>query len=59
MSRVVLRTPTAGDQDEFVARMRASRRMLRPWITNMPETPERYEAYLARAIETAERRLRS
>ena len=22
--------------------------MLRPWITNMPETPERYEAYLAR-----------
>lgn len=48
MPRVVLRTPTAGDQDEFIGRMRASRRMLRPWITNMPETPERYTAYLAR-----------
>jgi ribosomal-protein-alanine N-acetyltransferase len=48
MSRVVLRTPTLDDQDEFIARMRASRRQLRPWITNMPETPERYAAYVAR-----------
>ena len=48
MSRVVLRTPTPDDQDEFIARMRASRRHLRPWITNMPETPERYATYVAR-----------
>ena len=48
MARVVVRTPTIDDQDEFIARMRASRRLLRPWITNMPETPERYAAYVAR-----------
>jgi [ribosomal protein S5]-alanine N-acetyltransferase len=47
MGRVVLRPPTAADQDEFIARMRASRRLHRPWIY-MPETPERYAAYLAR-----------
>jgi ribosomal-protein-alanine N-acetyltransferase len=49
MRRVLIRTPTLDDQDEFIARMRASRRLLRPWITNMPETPERYAAYVARA----------
>jgi ribosomal-protein-alanine N-acetyltransferase len=47
MARVVLRPPTMADQDEFVARMRASRSVHRPWIY-MPETPERYVAYLAR-----------
>ena len=45
--RVVLRTPTAADQDEFIAAMRASRGVHRPWVY-MPETPERYLAYLAR-----------
>jgi [ribosomal protein S5]-alanine N-acetyltransferase len=45
--RVVLRTPTAADQDEFIAAMRASRSVHRPWVY-MPETPERYVAYLAR-----------
>jgi ribosomal-protein-alanine N-acetyltransferase len=49
MTRVVLRTPTLDDQDEFIACMRASRSLLRPWITNMPETPERYADYVARA----------
>jgi ribosomal-protein-alanine N-acetyltransferase len=44
---VVLRTPTAADQDEFIAAMRASRSVHRPWVY-MPETPERYVAYLAR-----------
>jgi ribosomal-protein-alanine N-acetyltransferase len=48
MARVVLRTPTAADQDAFIAAMRASRPLHRPWITNMPETPERYASYLAR-----------
>jgi ribosomal-protein-alanine N-acetyltransferase len=47
MARVVLRTPTAADQDEFIAAMRASRSAHRPWLY-MPETPERYVAYLAR-----------
>jgi [ribosomal protein S5]-alanine N-acetyltransferase len=49
MARVVVRTPTIDDQDEFIARMRASRSLHRPWITNMPETPERYAAYVGRA----------
>jgi ribosomal-protein-alanine N-acetyltransferase len=44
---VVLRTPTAADQDEFMAAMRASRSVHRPWVY-MPETPERYAAYLSR-----------
>jgi len=47
MPRVVLRAPTAADQDEFIAAMRASRALHRPWLY-MPETPERYIAYLSR-----------
>ena len=47
MARVVLRTPTVADQDEFIAAMRASRSVHRPWLY-MPETPERYVAYLSR-----------
>jgi ribosomal-protein-alanine N-acetyltransferase len=47
MPRVVVRTPTIDDQDEFIARMRASRALHRPWIS-MPDTPEKYAAYLAR-----------
>jgi hypothetical protein len=30
MGRVVLRTPAPADQDEFIARMRASRALHRP-----------------------------
>src|SRR3954453_14595118 len=47
VARVVLRTPTVADQDEFVAAMRASRSLHRPWVY-MPETPDRYTASLAR-----------
>src|SRR5215211_5008733 len=47
MGRVLLRPPTAADRDEFVASMRASRTLHRPWIY-MPETRERYAAYLTR-----------
>ena len=47
MGRVALRTPTLADQDEFIARMRASRAHHRPWIY-MPETPERYAQYVMR-----------
>jgi len=45
--RVAVRTPTLADQDEFIARMRASRSLHRPWIS-MPETRETYAAYVAR-----------
>ena len=47
MPRVVVRTPTIDDQEEFIARMRASRALHRPWIS-MPDTPEKYAAYVAR-----------
>jgi ribosomal-protein-alanine N-acetyltransferase len=45
--RVVLREPTLDDEDEWIARMRASRRLHRPWI-QMPMTPADYRAYIAR-----------
>jgi ribosomal-protein-alanine N-acetyltransferase len=48
MARVVVRTPTLDDQDEFIACMRASRSLHRPWITNMPETATSYGTYLGR-----------
>jgi [ribosomal protein S5]-alanine N-acetyltransferase len=48
VARVLVRTPTPADQQAFTAAMRASRRLHRPWIS-MPETPERYAAYVARA----------
>ena len=47
MPRVVLRPPTADDQDEFIACMRASRSAHRPWLY-MPETPDAYRTYLAK-----------
>jgi ribosomal-protein-alanine N-acetyltransferase len=47
MARVLLRPPTADDQDALLAAMRASRALHRPWLY-MPETPERYATYLAR-----------
>jgi ribosomal-protein-alanine N-acetyltransferase len=46
--RVVVRPPTLADEEEFTARMRASRSLHRPWIS-MPETRENYAAYMARA----------
>jgi ribosomal-protein-alanine N-acetyltransferase len=48
MARVVLRPPTIDDEAEFIARMRASRSLHRPWLY-MPETPEAYWAYVAKA----------
>jgi [ribosomal protein S5]-alanine N-acetyltransferase len=47
VARVVLRPPTAADQDEFITAMRASRKLHRPWLY-MPETPDEFAAYLAR-----------
>ena len=48
-ARVVLREPTPDDEDEWIRRMRASRRLHRPWI-QMPVTPEAYRAYVARQV---------
>ena len=45
-SRVLLSHPTEADEDEFVARMRASRALHRPWLYP-PETPADYRRYLA------------
>ena len=46
--RVVLRPPSAADEPEFIARMRASRALHAPWVS-MPRTPEAYAAYLERS----------
>jgi ribosomal-protein-alanine N-acetyltransferase len=44
--RVYLRPPAAGDRDEFVSLMMASRSFHRPWAT-APVDAERFAAYLA------------
>jgi ribosomal-protein-alanine N-acetyltransferase len=49
-ARVVLRTPARSDEDEFIARMRASSRLHRPWLYP-PLTRESYRAYLARLAD--------
>ena len=46
--RVHVRAPAEADRDAFVAAMRASRKLHRPWIA-MPETPEAFDRYLARS----------
>jgi len=46
-ARVELRTPTPADRDEFVAAMRASRKLHRPWLQS-PVTAEAYDRLLAR-----------
>jgi ribosomal-protein-alanine N-acetyltransferase len=45
--RVALRSPTPADREEFLAAMRASRRLHRPWLTTVT-TDEGYDALLAR-----------
>jgi len=45
---VHLRPPRPGDRDEFIAAMRASQKLHRPWLYP-PETPEAFDALLARA----------
>ena len=46
--RVSIRPPRDEDAEAFVAAMRASRALHRPWVS-MPETPAAYAAYLERA----------
>jgi ribosomal-protein-alanine N-acetyltransferase len=46
-SRVELRSPAPADREEFLAAMRASRRLHRPWLIG-PTTDEAYDRWLAR-----------
>jgi ribosomal-protein-alanine N-acetyltransferase len=48
VSRVEIRTPALADQDEFIARMKASRAVHAPWI-RMPTTADAYRVYIERA----------
>jgi ribosomal-protein-alanine N-acetyltransferase len=47
--RVLLRTPVAGDRDEFLDRVLASRRLHRRWVAP-PADPQAFDAYLRRAM---------
>jgi [ribosomal protein S5]-alanine N-acetyltransferase len=49
--RVVISPPTEADEDAFTAAMRRSRKLHGRWV-RMPETPEAYAAYLAKAAES-------
>ncbi len=46
-SRVELRPPTPGDRDPFLAAMRASRKLHRPWL-EAPTTSEAFDTLLRR-----------
>jgi len=46
--QVQVRAPTPGDREEFLARVRDSRRLHRPWV-HAPATPAAYRAWLRRA----------
>jgi ribosomal-protein-alanine N-acetyltransferase len=50
MKRVELSTPGPADEEDFLAAMRASRRLHRPWL-HPPLTSEAYRAYLGRLDE--------
>jgi ribosomal-protein-alanine N-acetyltransferase len=50
--RVVLRALTADDQDEFLARARASAGLHHPWYS-MATTPQEFRAYLTRYAQPA------
>lgn len=52
--RVFLREPRRRDLGEFLERVRASRRLHRPWAYP-PDTPERYASLLRRAGAPTER----
>ena len=43
-----VRAATPGDREEFLARVRDSRRLHRPWV-HAPATPAAYRAWLRRA----------
>jgi [ribosomal protein S5]-alanine N-acetyltransferase len=48
--RVLLRSPTSEDRDEYLEAMRASRALHRPWL-DPPTTPQAFDRLLARVHE--------
>jgi hypothetical protein len=52
--RVFIRTPTAGDRDEFLALVSASCAFLGPWV-EPPGNPAAFAAYLRRTRRPTER----
>jgi [ribosomal protein S5]-alanine N-acetyltransferase len=54
--RVTLRPATGGDEAEFIALVRASAGMHRPWMS-LPATPEDYQAYMRRYGQSCEESL--
>jgi ribosomal-protein-alanine N-acetyltransferase len=48
VSRVTIAAPTQADQEDFIAAMRRSRRIHRPWIS-MPESQAGFATYLERS----------
>jgi [ribosomal protein S5]-alanine N-acetyltransferase len=49
LPRVVIRSPTPDDRDEFVAAMRASRKLHGPWLPAV--TPESFDRLVARVAD--------
>ncbi|AUH39688.1 GNAT family N-acetyltransferase [Streptomyces sp. CMB-StM0423] len=49
-ARTAIRTPRAADEEEFLARARASAELHHPWLSP-PATPADYRAYLERLTE--------
>ena len=52
--RIVLRAPRAEDEREFLARVRASRALHRPWVSP-PDTPARFRLLLHRLEQPSQR----
>src|SRR5271169_789051 len=48
MTSVVLSAPSPADASDFIAAVRASRKLLHPWV-DPPDTADRFTAYLNRA----------
>ena len=51
-ARISLRAPAAGDQKEFLARVRASRGLHHPWVSP-PASPQQFRGWLQRTQEPA------
>jgi [ribosomal protein S5]-alanine N-acetyltransferase len=47
---VTIRPPVSADEEEWIARVRASRHLHRPWIAR-PDTPAAYAEYLERGAD--------
>ena len=53
---MVLRPVTSGDESEFLGLVRASARLLNPWMS-LPATPDDFQAYIRRYEEPGEESL--